>query len=153
MAEKEKKSRRRKGWKRLDKARGQTRVNISMVSSDQQTNRGSWRTEKWHCEYYSHVGCLHSLWWCLVLDMVSYDNDALLWTRPPAVVRQCAFVCFGGCGFGGEAWGRGGGCIFSKCSLLLLVSSTLPTLALSWLVNLLANSCLFTVTAVTEQHY
>lgn len=64
--------------------------------------------------------------------MVSDDNT-LSWTRPLAVARQCAFMCFGG-----AALERGlkRGAFFSswillKSSLLLLVAPKLPTPALT----------------------
>ncbi len=67
-------------------------------------------------------------------------STTLSWTHPPAVVRVCVFW---GCGFRRRPE-EGGGCIFSKSNLLLLVSSTLPTLALSGLKKIIGlfPSCL-----------
>ncbi len=67
----------------------------------------------------SHVGCLCSFWCCSVFWNVNETwsswtwltmtmmrcaplPTALSWTRSPAVVRRCAFVCFGGVALGGD---------------------------------------------------
>ncbi len=85
--------------KRLDKARGQTRVNIGMDFSTlaRRTEGVEGLKSDAVSTNNSHVGCLH---------------------------------CFGGSGFGGRPEERGSW-IFSKSSLLLLVSPTLPALALN----------------------